>query len=57
MKGTQSYPAGLGSQAVLGLSKIPPLKFQDLLPYMDLTESEPSSGNASDLDCLDDLRG
>ena len=53
LKGTQSYPGGIGSQT--GLNMVIPIDFPSFEKYDVIDDSDASSGNASDLDCLDDL--
>ena len=56
MKQTQSYPPGFGTQCGLCLSEVLPLSFPEGDLDSVLAESDPSSGNESDADMLDDLK-
>ena len=54
MKATQSYPSGLGSQVGLCVQEYLPVPIPDFDEWAALSESDVSSGDASDGDCLDD---
>ncbi len=56
MKGSQSYPAGVGVNFGAAMAESLPLEFPEQSEAFEFSESEQSSGNASDIDCLDDMR-
>ena len=55
MKGSQSYPAGLGVGSGLKMQRFLPLEFPtDEVGYAELSESDVSDGTEYDCACLDD---
>ena len=54
MKGSQSYPGGLGVHSGLLMSNYLPIELPEATEEFELVESDASSGNASDVECLQD---